>query len=218
MDDALRRPFLGEDLRRLEIGVAGVDDERQAGLARRPAMGAEQRLLPRPRAVLIIEIEPGLADPHHLLMLRQRNEPGDAWVRLGRRLVRMDADRAPHIAVALGDGAHPRKLAELGADGEQRLDAGPPRACQDLAALLRRRIIEMAMAVDQHHAGSVASTKRGKMPSGLGSAVPGASDVASAAKSRRSAGTASWSRSFAAAAGTTGCTRMARWRITSANT
>src|SRR5258708_11712828 len=126
MDAPRQRLFLGEDRGRLGIGVAGMDDERQAGLARRRAMRAEERFLPRPRAVLVIEIEPGLADPHHLLMLRQRNEPGDAWVFLARRLVRVDADRAPHIGVALGDGAHRRELAYLGAHGEQRPDPCPP--------------------------------------------------------------------------------------------
>src|SRR6185437_14662887 len=101
MNNTLQRGFLGQNTRRLGIGVAGVDDERQAGLARRAAMGAEQRLLLGPRAVLVIEIEPALADPHHLGMLRQRNEPGNAWVRLRGRLMRVDADRAPDVAVAL---------------------------------------------------------------------------------------------------------------------
>src|SRR5260221_1810595 len=194
MDDPGRRLLLGEDLGRLRIGIAGVDDERQASLARRRAMAAEERFLPRPRAVLVIEIEPALADPHHLLMLRQRNEPGDAWVFLARRLMRVDADRAPDIGIALGDGAHRRELTHLGADGEQRPDPCPPRARQDRRALLRRGVIEMAMAVDEHHAGSGASTKRGKMPVGFGSAVPGASRDDSRAGNRRwpeTAGTSS---------------------------
>src|SRR5258708_29412832 len=197
MDDPGRRLLLGEDLGRLRIGVAGMDDERQAGLARRRAMGAEERFLPRPRAVLVIEIEAGLADPYHFLMLRERNEPGDAWVLLARCLVRMDADRAPDIGIALGDGAHRRELTHLGADGEQRPDPCPPRARQDRRALLRRGVIEMAMAVDEHHAGSGASTKRGKMPAGFGSAVPGASGDDSRAANRRCsepAGTGKWAQ------------------------
>src|SRR5258708_9540803 len=185
MDAPGRRLLLGEDLGRLRIGIAGVDDERQASLARRRAMGAEERFLPRPRAVLVIEIEPALADPHHLLMLRQRNEPGDAWVFLARRLMRVDADRAPDIRIALGDGAHRRELTHLGADGEQRPDTCPPRALHDRRALIRRGVIEMAMAVDEHHAGSGASTKPWHMPSGSRSAVPGASGFHSIAANPR---------------------------------
>ena len=88
-----------------------MDDERQAGLARRRGMGAEQLRLARPRAVVVVEIEPGLADADDFGDApRERDERGAVGVGLGRGLVRMDADRAPDVGVALGDRPYPLEL------------------------------------------------------------------------------------------------------------
>ena len=56
------RVLLLEDVAGLPVGVASVDDQRQAGLARRSDVGAEALDLLGPRAVLVVEVEAGLAD------------------------------------------------------------------------------------------------------------------------------------------------------------
>ena len=62
--------FLGQDAGRVVVGVAGVDDQRQAGLARRLDVLAENVLLDVARAVFVEIVEAGLADADDLRMLR----------------------------------------------------------------------------------------------------------------------------------------------------
>ena len=83
-------------------------------------------------------------------------------------------------SIALGDRAHLGEFVEPGADRQHGPDPGRPRA-RDHRLALGGEIgeIEMAVAVDQHRTPipaavmPPASTKRGKMPSGFGSRVPG---------------------------------------------
>ena len=70
--------FLLEDARHVVVGLAGVDDQRQPGLARRRDVGAEALLLRVARAVVVVIVEPGLADRHHLGMARARDQVGRA--------------------------------------------------------------------------------------------------------------------------------------------
>src|SRR5271170_1255064 len=134
-------------------------------------------------------------------------------------LAGMGHDRAPDRGGGLGDRAHLVELAEPRADRQQGPDPGRPRAGDNRFALGPEiGKVEMAVAVDEHYRPALpathadgASIKRGKMPSGFGNCVPATSgDPLSAAKSRDPMGTESWSRSFAAEAGTKGCTRIAR--------
>ena len=143
--------FLLEDVAGLAVGVAGMDDQRQAGLARRRDMGAEALGLLGARAVLVVEVEPGLADADDLGMARGLDQAVGRALPLLLGLVRMDADRAPDIAVALGDGAHLVELVEPGADGQHAGHAGGAGARQH-AGLVARELgeVEMAVAVDQH--------------------------------------------------------------------
>ena len=81
--------FLLQDRRHVVVGIARMDDQRQAGLARRRDVVAEALLLRLARAVVVVVVEPGFADRHHLGMARR--------ARSGRRrdvelLVRADAD------------------------------------------------------------------------------------------------------------------------------
>src|SRR5260221_7513108 len=87
-------------------------------------MGAEAFDLFVPRAVLIVEIEPGLADAHDLGMLRGLDEAIGRALSLLLRLVRMNADRAPDVVMALGNGANALELVEPGADRQHARDAG----------------------------------------------------------------------------------------------
>ena len=50
------------------VGLAGVDHQRQAGLAGGRDMGAEALLLRVARRVVVVVVEPRLADRHHLGM------------------------------------------------------------------------------------------------------------------------------------------------------
>ncbi len=64
--------FLAQDPRDIVIGVAGMDDQRQAALPRRRDMGAEDLLLDAVRAVVVVKIEPGFANADDTRMGRQR--------------------------------------------------------------------------------------------------------------------------------------------------
>jgi hypothetical protein len=114
--------------------------------------------LPFARTVLVIEIKPSLAQSNHLGMFGQRRELLHRCVVLARGFVRVNPDRAPDIGIAFGDRANGRKFGDLRADGQQRRDPCPARACENLRAFIRRRVIEMAMAVDKHHGVPAAST------------------------------------------------------------
>ena len=72
--------FLLQHVAGLGVGVAGMDDQRQAGLARRRDMGAEALGLLGARAVLVIEIEAGLADADHLGMAAPPRSAGRGCV------------------------------------------------------------------------------------------------------------------------------------------
>ena len=54
--------FLLENPRGVVVGIARMDDERQAGLARRRDMGAKAALLRVARRVVVVIVEAGFAD------------------------------------------------------------------------------------------------------------------------------------------------------------
>ena len=95
---------LRQDLGGIVLGVAGVDDERQAGLARGLDMRLEALALRRAVGLVVIIIEPALADGDHARMVGALDQRGGAKVGMGVGLVRMDADAGPDIVMALGDG------------------------------------------------------------------------------------------------------------------
>jgi hypothetical protein len=185
--------FLLEDVAGFPIGVARVHDQGQAGLARSGDVGAEALGLLRARAVLVVEVEAGLADADNLGMAGRLDQAVRRALPLLLRLVRMNAHRAPDIVVAFGDGAHLVELVEPCADGQH---AGHARAtgARQHARLVARKLgkVEMAVTVDQHQLAAFAgSTKRGNTPCGFGSAVPATSSRSKAANALPPAGTAS---------------------------
>ena len=149
MDDAAWRPFLAQDASRFGVRRAGMDDERQAGFPRGGGVRPEQLRLARPRAVVVVEIEAGLADADDLGVAGAVEDGGAIGVGLRCRLVRMDPDRAPDVRISLGDVAHRVEFAEPGADGEHRPHARAPRPRDDLRPVLGRGVVEMAMAIDE---------------------------------------------------------------------
>src|SRR6516164_10349671 len=114
-------------------------------------MGAENALLDIPWAQIIVEVEPGLADPDDLWMNGQRDQL--LWSKRGviLRLVRMRTDRTPNSVIRFGDCTHSVELVEPGADRQHRLDPGRSGARDDRFALLSEfREIQMAMTVYEH--------------------------------------------------------------------
>src|SRR5271170_6057148 len=139
--------------------------------------------------------------------------------------MRMGPDRTPDVRIGFGDRAHALELVEPSANRQHRTDARRTCAGKNRFTLGGEiGKVEMAMSVNQHCRPALpaahiagASTKRGKIPSGFGNRVPGTNGAAaSAAKSRDSSDTASWSRSLSEAAGTKGWVIIARCRIVSA--
>ena len=96
--------FLAQDRGGIVLGIAGVDDDRQPGLARGGDMRAEARLLPVAVAMVVIIIEPALADADDARMRGALDQLGGVDIGMLVGLVRMDADRRPDIGLALGGG------------------------------------------------------------------------------------------------------------------
>src|SRR4051794_25259012 len=103
MDDSREGPLphlLLEDGGGVLLGIAGVDDDRQPGLACRGDMGPEARALPLAVAMVVIIIEAALADPDHPRMRRALRQQACVDVRMPVGLVRMDSDRGPDVGLA----------------------------------------------------------------------------------------------------------------------
>ncbi len=114
-------------------------------------MGAKHPFLHVARAVVVMKIEPGLADADNPLVRGEQGEIRGAQRRVVGCLVRVDADRAPDVGIRLGDRPHPGELIEAGPDRQHRPDPGGAGTRDDRVPLLGEiRKIEMAMAVDQH--------------------------------------------------------------------
>src|SRR5262249_42395781 len=165
------------------------DDERQTGLARSRNMGAETFDLLGSRAMLVVEIQPGFTDADYLGVVRGLDQPVGAALPLHFRLVRMDAHRAPDIGVPFGDRPHLVELVEPRADGQHARNSGRTGARQH-AGLVARKLgeVEVAVAVDQHHAAALGSTKRGNTPCGFGKMAPGFNSLSKAENTLPSAG------------------------------
>ena len=88
---------------RVVVGLAGMDDERQSGLARGGDMGAKAPLLRFARRIVVMIVEAGLAERDDLGRARARDEIGRGDVRLLMRVMRMGADRAIDVGKAFRD-------------------------------------------------------------------------------------------------------------------
>ncbi len=143
--------FLFENARGIVVGLARMDDERQAGLARRRDMRAKAALLRLARRVVVVVIEAGFAERHDFRVPRQRDEIGRRHVELFMGVMRMRADRAKHVGKALGDREQVRLALDPRRNRHHALDAGGAGARHhgiELGGEIGK--IEMAMAVDEH--------------------------------------------------------------------
>ena len=89
--------LLGQDARHVGIGLARMDDQRQAGLARRGDVAAEAGLLGVARAEIVVIVEPGLAERHHLGMAAAGDEVCGGDVEFLMCVMRMRSYRAVDI-------------------------------------------------------------------------------------------------------------------------
>ena len=143
--------FIFEDAAAVVVGVAGMNDQRQAGGAGGGDVRAKAAFLRLGRAVLVEIIQPRLAQRHHLGMPRQL----DQFV--GRNSVffigvmRMGADRAIDVWKSLGDRQQPAEAPHPRRDGDDAPNAGGRSPRHDGVEVIGEiRKIEMAVAVDEH--------------------------------------------------------------------
>ncbi len=163
MEQGAERPLphlVLQDRGGVVLRLAGMDDDRQAELARKRDLAAEHALGDVGRGVIVVVVEAGLADPDAFGMLGEPAHGGEIRRRLARRLVRMGSDGEEDAVVALGDLGEPRRLVDPRADGDHPLDARRrARALDDRVEFVGEiGKIEMAMAVDQRHVAASGST------------------------------------------------------------
>ena len=154
MDDSRKRPLRGllaEDADGVILGLAHMDDGRQARFPRRRQMVAETRLLDPAVAVHVMKIESGLAKGHHLGMAGQFQQPcrrGDFDFLVG--FMGVNAHTAPDIVMVLGDTAHALETVEPGGNGEHGPHPGMTGALNHRFHVLHKTgKIQVAMAVHQ---------------------------------------------------------------------
>src|SRR5262249_43989066 len=143
--------FLLQYPRHVRVSLARMDDERQTGCARGGDVAAEPLFLRGARAALVVIVEPGLADCHHLRVTRALDQLVGRYIELVLRVMRMSADGAIHIIEALCDAEHLGVAFDSRRDSNNARDSGRPRARDhglELAGESGK--IEMAVAVDQH--------------------------------------------------------------------
>ena len=136
MEQGGERPlphFLAQNFRAILVGVAGVNDQRQSGHARGGDVVAKhprRRIL---RRVIVMIIEPRLAESHAFRVARQRDELLRAGLRLVERVIGMRADGAEHVLITLRDRGDGGEFGHMGRDGDHPPDAASLRARDDVA-------------------------------------------------------------------------------------
>src|SRR3546814_16110175 len=83
-----------------------MDDDRQTRLLRRMDVTAKTVPLPRPVALVVMIIEPGLADADDARVRGARHQLRRIDIGMMVSVVRVDADARPDVAVRLGRGEH----------------------------------------------------------------------------------------------------------------
>ena len=128
-----------------------MDDQRQPGDARGGDVAAEPGRLRLARRVVIVVVEPGFADRHDLRVAGDADELVDRDVGLLGGVVRVGADRAIDLGVAVDDRLQAIEAPDPGRYADDRADARGPRPLDDrIAVRVELGEIEMAVAVDEH--------------------------------------------------------------------
>ena len=154
MDDAGEGPLphLGFQQRHgVVVGVAGVDDQRQAGRAGGRDVGAKARGLPVARGKVVEIVEAALADGDDAGVSGELEQRCRVVEALLAGLVRVDADGAEHLGPALGQGDADGPARALGGDVDHSADAGRLGPLDHPGLVLgEARVVEVAVAVDDH--------------------------------------------------------------------
>ena len=149
--------FFGQNAGHVVVSVPGVDDQRQASVARRRNVDAQRRLLRLGAVDGIMIIQTAFADPDHLGMIGQGNQLLKAGHRFFGDRHRVGAGGLEDQVVRLGNGADGGFVFQPGADSDHPVHANCSRAGDDAVAFaVEIREIEVAVAVgDQCRQGVV---------------------------------------------------------------
>ncbi len=114
-------------------------------------MVAEALALPGAVRMIVIIIEPALADPDHAGMLGLLDQGRGLDVRMHIRLVRVDADRRHDVTFPLGHADHRVPFGGAGRDVEHLRHAGRPGTGEHgLLVLDQAFVVQVAVAIDEH--------------------------------------------------------------------
>ena len=122
----------GEDFGGVLFRISRVDHQRQSALPRSVDVGFETLALRGPVRLVVIIIEPALADRDDPGMIRGLHERGRAEIGMGIRFVRMDADACPDVALPLRNRDDVAPLALASRDVQEAGDATLPRIFKHL--------------------------------------------------------------------------------------
>ena len=122
-----------------------MNHQGQAAFLRRCDVGGEDPGLDVPGRQVVVEVEAGLADTHHLRRVDQFDEASEAI--LG--IVWVEADGGPHAVVAIGDVDGTLRGVEVGADHDHLLHARLTRLRNRHSIVaLHLVVVDMAVRVD----------------------------------------------------------------------
>ena len=144
--------LLAQDGGGVILRITRMDDKWQASLSRGGDMGSKADLLACAVAMIVIIIKPGLADGDDTRMRGHCHQLGGIDMGMGIGFMWMDADAGPDVVLTLGRADNLSPFALAGGDVQHRPHASCAGARQDARLILDETfIVEMAMAIDQHH-------------------------------------------------------------------
>ena len=135
------------------VGLTCMDNQRQAGFARRRNMGAKPLRLRRARAQVIVIIQPRLTDANYLRMLCQLNKVIHGYIKLFMRMVRMGSYSTENIRVFVCNLEQLLKLPHARANRDHKPNASSFSVCQDRRQTFSQPfIVKVAVAIDNKKA------------------------------------------------------------------
>ena len=143
--------LLYEDFSGIVLGIAGVDDQRQPGVARRRDMRAEAGALTIAVRMVVIIVEPGFSDRDDTAVRRLCDELGSVDIGMGIGLVRVDAHRGPNVGILLCRCNHLIPFTLARRDVEHSLDAGCTGTRERTRLIIDEPfVIQVTVRIDEH--------------------------------------------------------------------
>ena len=166
-----------------------MNDDRKLHFARDIDMQAEQVLLRFAIRMVVIIVEPGFADADDLWLVGRGAKFFPGQIDMIVRIVRVNSHAGIHIGRGARRANDLRPFSLLGRYVEKTLHTGIARAIECAHLVFDETFVfEVAMAVDEHQAGSASgSSRRGKIGVGLSIAWPAATSASNQSASPRSA-------------------------------